>query len=251
MRVEWRSVLDQLRQEIAALQKDNLNLYEKTRYVSTYNRGTHQTSAGTSASAYGNNPNPSTVTIGGSSGTPGIALDRYRKAYESNISPFAAFRGRESARAYGRMSFPERVVYSITRMVLASRTSRNLFAAYCVALHVLVFFALYWVGSIDVEKHASLPDVVPSTNRCVLAVKGMTCVGCENKLISALKAQDAISNIKTANGKTTFDAPFDGDNTKVADGLIVAAVVDKSQKFANAAAVAASTVYGPGLIEYN
>lgn len=145
-----RSV-SQLRQEIAALQKDNLNLYEKTRYVSTYNRSGATAS---SSSAYASNPNPSTVSIGGT-GNPGMELDRYRKAYESNISPFAAFRGRESARAYRRMSFPERVVYSITRMVLASRTSRNLFAAYCLALHVLVFFTLYWLGSADFEQHAS------------------------------------------------------------------------------------------------
>ncbi|PHH78948.1 hypothetical protein CDD80_5980 [Ophiocordyceps camponoti-rufipedis] len=145
---EAHKTVRQLRQEVAALQKDNLNLYEKTRYVSTYNRG------GATASAYATNPNPSTVSIGGT-GNPGISLDRYRKAYESNLSPFAAFRGRESARAYGRMSFPERVVYSITRMVLASRASRNLFAAYCVALHVLVFLSLYWLGSSDLEKHGS------------------------------------------------------------------------------------------------
>ncbi|KAH9909863.1 CASP C terminal-domain-containing protein [Xylariomycetidae sp. FL2044] len=144
--------VSQLRQEIAALQKDNLQLYEKTRYVSTYNRG--GPSAGSSSSAYSSNPNPSTVAIGGS-GNPGIALDRYKQAYESNISPFAAFRGRESARAYKRMSFPERVVYSVTRMVLASRTSRNLFAAYCVALHLLVFCSLYWLGTVDVEQHSS------------------------------------------------------------------------------------------------
>lgn len=143
--------MQQLRQEVAALQKDNLNLYEKTRYVSTYNRGGGTAS---SSSAYAANPNPSVVSIGGT-GNPGISLDRYRKAYESNLSPFAAFRGRESARAYRRMSLPERVVYSITRMVLASRTSRNLFAAYCLALHLVVFFSLYWLGSADFEKHAS------------------------------------------------------------------------------------------------
>ncbi|KPM43541.1 hypothetical protein AK830_g3003 [Neonectria ditissima] len=141
-----RSV-SQLRQEVAALQKDNLNLYEKTRYVSTFNRGGAATS-----SAYGSNPNPSTVSIG-ETGNPGIALDRYRQAYESNISPFAAFRGRESARAYQRMSLPERVVYSLTRMVLASRTSRNLFAVYCVALHLLVFVSMFWLGSSDFESH--------------------------------------------------------------------------------------------------
>lgn len=152
-----RSV-SQLRQEIAALQKDNLNLYEKTRYISTYNRGSG--GSGSTSLAYPGggggavspggmtSPNPSTIAMG-------IPLDRYRRAYESNISPFAAFRGRESARAYKRMSLPERVVYSVTRMVLASRTSRNLFAAYCVALHVLVFLSLYWMGADDVDKHAS------------------------------------------------------------------------------------------------
>jgi homeobox protein cut-like len=141
---ESRTTVSQLRQEVAALQKDNLQLYEKTRYVSTYNRAT-----ASSATAYGANPNPSTVSVGGG----GISLDRYRKAYESNLSPFAAFRGRESARAYKRMSLPERVVYSVTRMVLASRTSRNLFALYCVALHVLVFCSLYWLGSDSADRH--------------------------------------------------------------------------------------------------
>lgn len=145
--------VSQLRQEIAALQKDNLNLYEKTRYVSSYNRSSG-TGATTSSSSYATNPNPSTVAIGG--GASGdVGMDRYRTAYESNISPFAAFRGKESARAYKRMSFPERVVYTVTRAVLASRTSRNLFAAYCVALHLLVFFSLYWMGTADVEQHAT------------------------------------------------------------------------------------------------
>lgn len=144
--------VSQLRQEVAALQKDNLNLYEKTRYVSTYNRS----SAATSSSSYAHNPNPSTVAIGGGGGGGSDGgMDRYRTAYESNISPFAAFRGRESARAYKRMSLPERVVYSVTRMVLATRTSRNLFAAYCVALHLLVFFSLYWMGTTDAEQHAT------------------------------------------------------------------------------------------------
>ncbi|KAK4505810.1 hypothetical protein PRZ48_003775 [Zasmidium cellare] len=140
-----------LRSEIASLQKDNLNLYEKTRYVSTYNRG-QPTSSG---AAYGSNPNPSTVQVGSADTPSGLSLDRYRSAYEQNISPFAAFRGRESARALKRMSLPERAVFQITRMVLATRTSRNLFALYCLALHLLVFFMLYWMGSVDIEKHAS------------------------------------------------------------------------------------------------
>lgn len=147
-----RRVVSQLRQEVAALQRDNLNLYEKTRYMSSYNRG--GTGSSSSASAYATNPNPSTVSIGGGNGSGG-SFDRYRKVYESNLSPFQAFRGRESARAYRRLSLPERVVYSITRLVLSSRMSRNLFAAYCVALHLVVFLSLYWMSGMDGARHAS------------------------------------------------------------------------------------------------
>ncbi|KAK4988547.1 hypothetical protein LTR50_003842 [Elasticomyces elasticus] len=139
-----------LRSEVASLQKDNLDLYEKTRYVSTYSRGQPTSSA----SAYSTSPNPSTIQM--SSDPPsGLGIDRYRSAYEQNISPFAAFRGRESARALKRMSLPERIVFQITRMVLATRTSRNLFALYCVGLHLLVFIMLFWMGSADIEKRAS------------------------------------------------------------------------------------------------
>jgi homeobox protein cut-like len=141
-----------LRSEVSSLQKDNLNLYEKTRYVSTYNRPTAQPL--TSGSAYGANPNPSTIQVSQDTSS-GLSLDRYRSTYESNISPFAAFRGRESARALKRMSLPERAVFQITRLVLQTRTSRNLFAMYCLALHLLVFTMLYWMGSVDVEQHAS------------------------------------------------------------------------------------------------
>lgn len=134
---ESHRTVTSLRSEIASLQKDNLNLYEKTRYISSYNR--------TGSSAVSNAPQQSTVPFSPSS-PQGDSLGRYRSAYESNISPFAQFRGRESARAYKRMSLPERIVFSITRMVLATRTSRNMFAAYCVALHMLVFLSLYWAG---------------------------------------------------------------------------------------------------------
>lgn len=144
------NTVSSLRQEIASLQKDNLNLYEKSRYVSTYSRG----APASSASAYAQPPQSTAISV--SAETPsGLSLDRYRSTYEANLSPFAAFRGRESTRAYKRMSLPERVVFSITRMVLANRTSRNLFAFYCFSLHVLIFVMLYWMHSSDVLKHAS------------------------------------------------------------------------------------------------
>lgn len=145
------STVKSLRQEVASLQKDNLSLYEKTRYVSTYSRGQ---GASTSASSFGNVPSS---TVYASSDTPsGLSLDRYQSAYESRISPFAAFRGRESARAYKRMNLPERIVFSLTRIILANRTSRNLFAGYCLALHILLFVMLYMMSTVEMEQHSAM-----------------------------------------------------------------------------------------------
>jgi len=121
-----------LRDEVASLQKDNLQLYEKTRYVSSYARAP-PANAATATSGF--------ATNGGSA-----RIDRYRQAYEANISPFEAFRGRESVRAYHRLRVPERLIYSFTRVILANRISRNLFAVYCLLLHVLVVSMLYWAG---------------------------------------------------------------------------------------------------------
>ena len=143
------SIVSALRQEVASLQKDNLTLYEKSRYVSTYSRG-----QSSSATAYARPPQSSSISV--LDETPsGLSLDRYKSTYEANLSPFAAFRGREHTRAYKRLSLPERLVFSITRMVLANRTSRNLFAFYCFALHLLIFIMLYCMYSVDVSKHAS------------------------------------------------------------------------------------------------
>ncbi|KAF1914635.1 CASP C terminal-domain-containing protein [Ampelomyces quisqualis] len=131
-----------LRSEIGALQKDNLDLYEKTRYVSSYNA--HSRGPASSASRYAANPNPSTVNIGGAD-----ASDRYKASYESNLSPFAAFRGRESARAMKRMHLFERMILRVTKFVLQTRTSRNMFAGYLIAIHFIVFYTLFSGGSMS------------------------------------------------------------------------------------------------------
>jgi homeobox protein cut-like len=133
-----------LRQEVASLQKDNLNLYEKSRYVSAYSRG-----GNTSSSGYSGGMSHTRVHADEDPDTD----KRWQSQYEANISPFAAFRGREATRAYKRMSLPERMIFSLTRIVLATHLSRNIFAVYCVALHLFVFVMLYSSGTADIEKH--------------------------------------------------------------------------------------------------
>lgn len=157
-----------LRQEIASLQKDNLGLYEKTRYVSAYSRG-HGAS---SSSSYGGGGGQGSTAVHLSPNTSsGLSLDRYQSAYEAQISPFAAFRGRESTRAYKRMTLPERIVFSLTRIILANRTSRNLFAGYCFALHILLFAMLYMMSTMEIEKHtAGLGQAAAVANSAAAAV---------------------------------------------------------------------------------
>ena len=128
-----------LRSEVAALQKDNLNLYERTRYAASFPRSqppAATSASGPSASSSAFNPNPSSVEIGG-------GADRYRSAYESSLSPFAAFRGRESARVMRRMSLPERSAFKFLRTALSTRVGRNVFAGYFLLLHVLVVWLLW------------------------------------------------------------------------------------------------------------
>jgi homeobox protein cut-like len=125
-----------LRSEIGALQKDNLDLYEKTRYVSSYNAVNRGPAS--SASSYSTNPNPSAINMG-----DGGVDTKYHAKYESNLSPFAAFRGRESARAMKRMHLFERMILRVTKFVLQTRTSRNMFAGYLLALHFMLFYALF------------------------------------------------------------------------------------------------------------
>lgn len=140
-----------LRSEIASLQKDNLSLYEKTRYINTFtSTGPSHRNSYAPATSPGFSASSSSAYPGGNNpyaGSPGGA-DKYQSQYESHISPFSRFRSSESARAMKRMSLPERAVWQITRMVLATRTSRNLFAGYCLALHLLILMMLYYMGSL-------------------------------------------------------------------------------------------------------
>jgi homeobox protein cut-like len=151
------STVSTLRQEISSLQKDNLQLYEKTRYISSYSRAGGGGGGGGGGGATSSSSSAYATTTTNNSGlgisTNGNNIDRYRQAYESNISPFEAFRGRESARAFHRMGVAERMVYSLARVVLANRTSRNLFAGYCLVLHCLVLCMMYYAGSVEVERH--------------------------------------------------------------------------------------------------
>ena len=134
-----------LRSEISSLQRDNLSLYEKSRYTSTYQ--------------------PPTSPAGGS----GKAADRYEASLAMNATtPFASFRGRESARAMKRMSLPERAVLRVMQKVVSTRVGRNLFAGYAMGLHLLVLLLLVGgggggsVGAVETRSFTGLEAMGPA-----------------------------------------------------------------------------------------
>lgn len=69
-----------------------------------------------------------------------IESNPYQQSYESKLHPIEQFRMREQERINSRLSPLERLFISITRAVLATRTTRMLFLAYCLGLHIVVMF---------------------------------------------------------------------------------------------------------------
>ncbi|KAK7205025.1 CASP C terminal-domain-containing protein [Myxozyma melibiosi] len=133
------SRISELRSQIERLQKDNVALYEKTRYLSTYrSNSAAQVNAGIDESS------------------------SYGRDYAEHISPFAQFRGREQERALSRMGPLERVIYGLTRVVLANKTSRNMFFSYLAGLHLFLMGTIWYLALGEVGKHDNITDAPPS-----------------------------------------------------------------------------------------
>jgi CASP C terminal len=81
------TVISTLRGDLASLQKDNVSLYEKVRYLQHYTK---------SAASNGDD---NTLEEGvGATGTArpgeGVSMERYRNTYEESMTPFEVFRGK-------------------------------------------------------------------------------------------------------------------------------------------------------------
>lgn len=142
--------ITELRSQIERLQKDNVALYEKTRYLSTYRSTTSaaQINAGIDESS------------------------SYGRDYAEHISPFAQFRGREQERALSRMGPLERIIYGLTRVVLANKTSRNMFFAYVTGLHLFLMGTIWYLALGEVGRHDNITDA-PHTVNILAGEKGI------------------------------------------------------------------------------
>ncbi|GAA6034575.1 hypothetical protein JCM8097_005404 [Rhodosporidiobolus ruineniae] len=124
------NTISELRGEIKALQTDNLKMYEKVRYLQSY----RDDSSGLASRAQAGFSN---VVRGDEE------LGTYKNKYEESMNPFEAFRGRERGRAHQRLNPLEKILLSLSNVVLSNRLSRNLFVLYALGLHFFVLSTLY------------------------------------------------------------------------------------------------------------
>jgi homeobox protein cut-like len=122
LRKNWITI-SSLRNELDRIKKDNVDLYERTRYISSYGAG----------------PVPAATS-------EASVVDRYRDDYEEGLTGFQMFRTQETERLLSRMGPLERVSYTFTRFVMATRQSRKLFFLYTVAVHCILALVFMYGG---------------------------------------------------------------------------------------------------------
>lgn len=113
--------ISELRTDIKTLQADNLKLYEKIRYMQSYQ---DEGPIGGSTAGPSNIAGTSYTRAAPSTSARRDDLGKYRSLYEQNMNPFEAFRGREAVRAVQALNPLERGVLTLTQAILGNRRTR-------------------------------------------------------------------------------------------------------------------------------
>lgn len=142
------TIISDLKRQMNSLRSDNEELYERTRYLASFKNNNHNNMFTPVASqSFGARTSNRKLLQTTASTSPSVDLERnsaYQESYESKLHPIEQFRMREQERISSRLSPIERLFISVTRAVLATRTTRMLFLGYCLGLHcVVVFVTVY------------------------------------------------------------------------------------------------------------
>lgn len=127
------AIVNELKRTINRLKQDNEELYERTRYLAL------------SATA---NQNSRTLMPRANANSD-LEANYYKSNYESKLHPIEQFRIKEQERISSRLSPFERIFISLTRAILATRTTRMLFLFYCMGLHFIVMMTTIYSTSLN------------------------------------------------------------------------------------------------------
>ncbi|OAY59204.1 protein CASP [Manihot esculenta] len=137
---EVRQLKEKIRILTAELEKtkaDNVKLYGKIRYVQDYNLE--------KVVSRGSKKQAEDLESGFSSDVE----SKYKKIYEDDINPFAAFSKKERDQRYKELGFRDRITLSSGRFLLGNKYARTFAFFYTIGLHILVFTCLYRMSALS------------------------------------------------------------------------------------------------------
>lgn len=101
--------------EIKKLKSDNLQLYEKVKFLESYG--------------------------GTGNKTTNLVESRYQTIYEESSNPFVEFNKKEKQKVYSNLNPVEKLLLTLSRFFLSTKFSRLTLFIYMAILHLLVFFS--------------------------------------------------------------------------------------------------------------
>ncbi|GAV78859.1 CASP_C domain-containing protein [Cephalotus follicularis] len=123
--------------ELEKTKADNVKLYGKIRYVQDYSIE--------KVVSRGSKKHAEDLESGFTSDVE----SKYKKIYEDDINPFAAFSKKERDQRYKDLGFRDRITLSSGRFLLGNKYARTFAFFYTIGLHILVFTCLYRMSALS------------------------------------------------------------------------------------------------------
>ncbi|XP_073122701.1 protein CASP isoform X1 [Henckelia pumila] len=127
--------------ELEKTKADNVKLYGKIRYVQDYNSE--------KVISRGSKKQVEDLESGFSSDVE----SKYKKIYEDDINPFAAFSRKEKELRYRELGLRDKITLSSGRFLLGNKYARTFVFFYTIGLHILVFTCLYRMSALSYLSH--------------------------------------------------------------------------------------------------
>lgn len=134
---QLKEKISMLTGELEKTKADNVKLYGKIRYVQDYNLE--------KVVSRGSKKHSEDLESGFSSDVE----SKYKKIYEDDINPFAAFSKKEKDQRYKELGFRDRITLSSGRFLLGNKYARTFAFFYTIGLHALVFICLYRMSALS------------------------------------------------------------------------------------------------------
>ncbi|KNE69176.1 hypothetical protein AMAG_19976 [Allomyces macrogynus ATCC 38327] len=139
--------ITELNSALERMQHENMTLYERIAYLSSYSAQGGRRSAtpgtGVAGAAAASSSGNVAVDMAGTSDVE----QKYRTLYEEQLNPFTEFARKERRRRYLQLGQADRFTLHITNILSNSSVARKALLGYLLALHLLIVFTCHVIAS--------------------------------------------------------------------------------------------------------